>query len=1083
MVLRKLRSKVVICEEAGEVLEAHILTALLPSVEHAVLIGDHLQLRPQIQNYELQSTNPRGEQYSLDTSLFERLVQPPHLTDKRLPVSMLDTQRRMHPSIAEMVRSTLYPSLEDAENVKSYPPVVGMRHRLYWMRHERLESGVGAHDPQDTSRSNDFEVEMTAALVSHLVRQGHYSPEDIAVLTPYLGQLQKLRRRMAAEATFAVKLDDRDMEGLDELGDDTTDSNGTVSPNGGHVAKTTLLRSIRLATVDNFQGEEAKIVVISLVRSNPENRCGFLSTSNRINVLLSRAQHGCYIIGNSNTYEKVPMWNKIICMLQADGNFGPRLPLQCPRHPFTPIHVSQPDHFAQFAPDGGCNLNCDKRLSCGHSCPAPCHSDLVHAAVKCLERCPRAKKGCDHDCPRVCGDQCEDKCHVRMKGIHLLLPCGHSVDSAECWETQNAATIRCKEMVDRTVPGCGHVVTLPCCIVVDGPEYKCKTTCGTILSCGHACRSPCWRCHERKDGEVVKSNHGICGQVCGRGYNACPHNCEQKCHGEVKCPPCTKPCEVRCSHSRCGKPCHEPCTPCAEEKCASRCPHTRCTMPCAAPCDWVPCSKRCSLTLACGHHCPSLCGEVCPDVKYCQQCGSEQVLSTVVDFYEMNEYRGVDLDADPCLFLGCGHFFTKNTMDHQMTMSEYYELDENECPVLVRFDATKAFSMDEVKVCPMCRGSLRNIARYGRIVRRAMLDEASKKFITWAEEQYLKLFDRLLKEQSSLETLRAGQDGIIGEANQKPLKLTGNSATQVFSLSKWAGKTRYKAIAKLFLDISKHLHSVNAEEQPFQRVADLVRHANRTHRTRGIFIFDKDIIQMKGYLMALSLLIKCNIVILSDFVSLWRTIAASGDGDLIVDFAANMAQCEGLIKGATDTKRPQYVVDGHIYYAKFCGFAIALPKPQANGVATPSTVPGPGAVPTEQTDPRDALKKQGLAHLEAARALLDQHAWPSKPMLEAEIESAERMLYEGVFYNRVSAQELRDVYQAMAKEFSGTGHWYTCENGHPFTIGECGMAMQLARCPECGAPVGGEDHQAAEGVRYATEIDELARDMDGVRIR
>lgn len=68
--LRKLRCKVMLCEEAGEVLEAHKLTALLPPVEHAILIGDHLQLRPQIQNYELQSTNPRGEQYSLDMSLF-----------------------------------------------------------------------------------------------------------------------------------------------------------------------------------------------------------------------------------------------------------------------------------------------------------------------------------------------------------------------------------------------------------------------------------------------------------------------------------------------------------------------------------------------------------------------------------------------------------------------------------------------------------------------------------------------------------------------------------------------------------------------------------------------------------------------------------------------------------------------------------------------------------------------------------------------------------------------------------------------------------------------------------------------------
>ncbi len=70
-VLRNLQSKVLVCEEAGEVLEAHILTALLPSIEHAILIGDHEQLRPQVKNYELCHDNPRGKHIALDISLFE----------------------------------------------------------------------------------------------------------------------------------------------------------------------------------------------------------------------------------------------------------------------------------------------------------------------------------------------------------------------------------------------------------------------------------------------------------------------------------------------------------------------------------------------------------------------------------------------------------------------------------------------------------------------------------------------------------------------------------------------------------------------------------------------------------------------------------------------------------------------------------------------------------------------------------------------------------------------------------------------------------------------------------------------------
>lgn len=113
---------------------------------------DHLQLRPQIQNYDLQSTNPRGQQYSLDMSLFEGLVQPPHETDLRVPYSVLDTQRRMHPSIAELVRSILYPSLKDAETVNNHPEVVGMRRRLFWFHHSQLENVGENSDSLSTSR-------------------------------------------------------------------------------------------------------------------------------------------------------------------------------------------------------------------------------------------------------------------------------------------------------------------------------------------------------------------------------------------------------------------------------------------------------------------------------------------------------------------------------------------------------------------------------------------------------------------------------------------------------------------------------------------------------------------------------------------------------------------------------------------------------------------------------------------------------------------------------------------------------------------------------------------------------------------
>ena len=43
--------KVMIVEEAGQVLESHILASLVESVQHVILIGDPEQLRPIINCY------------------------------------------------------------------------------------------------------------------------------------------------------------------------------------------------------------------------------------------------------------------------------------------------------------------------------------------------------------------------------------------------------------------------------------------------------------------------------------------------------------------------------------------------------------------------------------------------------------------------------------------------------------------------------------------------------------------------------------------------------------------------------------------------------------------------------------------------------------------------------------------------------------------------------------------------------------------------------------------------------------------------------------------------------------------------
>lgn len=79
------------------------------------------------------------------------------------------------------------------------------------------------------------------------------------------------------------------------------------------------------------------------------------------------------------------------------------------------------------------------------------------------------------------------------------------------------------------------------------------------------------------------------------------------------------------------------------------------------------------------------------------------------------------------------------------------------------------------------------------------------------------------------------------------------------------------------------------------------------------------------------------------------------------------------------------------------------------------------------------------------------------------------------FYEPVSDAEKRAIFDVMSRDVgSGMGgfggHWYQCNNGHVYTIGECGGAMEQSRCPECGVPVGGGQHRLEAGNRPANEF-------------
>lgn len=43
--------------------------------------------------------------------------------------------------------------------------------------------------------------------------------------------------------------------------------------------------------------------------------------------------------------------------------------------------------------------------------------------------------------------------------------------------------------------------------------------------------------------------------------------------------------------------------------------------------------------------------------------------------------------------------------------------------------------------------------------------------------------------------------------------------------------------------------------------------------------------------------------------------------------------------------------------------------------------------------------------------------------------------------------------------------WYTCPNGHPCSVGECGQPMEMSICPDCRVPIGGLNHKPSVGFR------------------
>ncbi|OBZ78261.1 NFX1-type zinc finger-containing protein 1 [Grifola frondosa] len=319
---------ILLVEEAGEILESHILTALGENTKQLILIGDHKQLRPKVNHYQL--TVEKGAGYDLNRSLFERLVL------KGYPHHTLSQQHRMRPEISALVRRLTYPDLVDAARTKGRPDLRGIRDNLVFINHSSPEDDMPElADRRDlnstSSKQNTYEAEMVLKILHKL--RGMLKEDNDPILND-LDSYDLVRAGLLPAATAQMSK-----------------------------------RPIRLATIDNYQGEESDIVI-------------------RLNVLLSRARNALIMIGNADTFlharKGSELWGQLFNMLKHDQHVYDGLPVRCERHPSRTALLHAPSDFDDHVPDGGCQEPCDVMLNCNvHRCPSKCHQLYDHSKMPC----------------------------------------------------------------------------------------------------------------------------------------------------------------------------------------------------------------------------------------------------------------------------------------------------------------------------------------------------------------------------------------------------------------------------------------------------------------------------------------------------------------------------------------------------------------------------------------------------------------------------------------------------------------------------------------------------------------------------
>ncbi|CAG8470359.1 6564_t:CDS:2 [Ambispora gerdemannii] len=480
--VNELKSRVILVAEASEIPEASLVPYLSSNnLEHLILIDD----------YVADKSKPIQQRTTTDQnniSLFERWIK------SGASHQILSRQFKIRPEIYDVIRdlykfsssapngSTTMTTIMDSPELENIPNILGVSSNIRFITHYEFDSS----EKEQFSMVNHFEAEYVARFALYLSQQNNRITENITILTPYSAQKQLIWSKLDPSLKQAIKLDEE------------------------------IFEKILVETIDNFEGKQSHIILLSLTSPSPqhvEEWLNYVGASKRIKHAMSSALYGLYILGNGFALMESPAWNQIIKSLQDKGNYGDSLFTTCKRHPKYNPEIRLASDFDKYVPDGGCLEQCQYLLPCGHNnCPLNCHpidhAHLCRQKLICRSDCLRDRPPkCTHRCPRLCY-QCKQKgqCPPCKALVALTLPCGH-ITKVPCAEVpdditqlnggpKQALDDSCHEAIKYTAP-CKHEVQTIC-----GSREKtiCMFTCEVILSCGHRCKKYCAESHRHHPG-------------------------------------------------------------------------------------------------------------------------------------------------------------------------------------------------------------------------------------------------------------------------------------------------------------------------------------------------------------------------------------------------------------------------------------------------------------------------------------------------------------------------------------------------------------------------------------------------------